>query len=148
MPGADQDTVVRLRVGLLGGVALTALACFVEAACAGNVVSSYDPYGQSRGGDTSAIFPFSGPSCPDGPPGTERNVPCGQCETNACAAQLACAQTDCATFLTCACACPLNDSTCQNACPLSMACQACITTYRACSDRAATSTCAAQCPGG
>ncbi|MBV9947999.1 MAG: hypothetical protein JOZ69_14185 [Myxococcales bacterium] len=143
MAGLAQDSVVRLRIGLLGAIGLYALACCIQAACGGAAATSYGTYG---GG--SASFPFSGPTCPDGPPGVERDIPCGQCSSRACATELECTRTDCGNFFPCACACPLNDFNCQNACPLTPACQACISLNRDCFLHAAMTTCSAACPGG
>ncbi|MGH7437043.1 MAG: hypothetical protein ACRENE_15320 [Polyangiaceae bacterium] len=141
-----------MRSRLLSSVALAAIASFIAAACSGNVGGSYysgeyveTPY---TGGGGDGIFPFSGPSCPNGPPGTERDVPCGKCTENACASTLSCAARDCADTYMCGCACPLNDIMCANSCPISQACMTCINAARACSDSAMTSAaCSSLCSG-
>ncbi len=143
MSGPGDDSVVWLRTRLLFLVSLAAIVCCVGAACSGKVGSSYGSGNDDSG--VSGVFPFNGPGCPAGPPGTERNVPCGDCAIDACSGQLGCFRSECSDFYTCACACQLNDITCQNACPLSTACQACIGTARMCSDQASAGTCASQC---
>lgn len=97
--------------------------------------------------DGDALFPFTGPSCTLGPPGTTlSNLACGQCEESACATLYGCIATVCADTYTCACQCPAADYiNCGNLCPVSTACKTCIATVRGCTDQAGVGACVGQC---
>lgn len=91
-------------------------------------------------------FPYSGPSCSNGPPGTT-NASCATCGENACtsAAESTCVNTTCSSYFTCFCKCAVGDFTCIAGCTQSTDCMTCLAPVTNCYQTALTSTCASEC---
>ena len=97
----------------------------------------------------NSAFPFSGPSCNGGPPGTSQvSAACTSCVDNACSSQFSCIKSDCADYYNCVCACQPGDGTCAGKCTMSSACQSCNSTAGQCLVSANSGSCASDCSGG
>ncbi len=103
----------------------------------------------SSSGSGNSAFPFSGPSCMGGPPGTQQvSAACTSCVDNACASQFSCIKTDCADYYNCICACQPGDGTCASKCTMSSACSSCNSAAGQCLISANSQACASDCGGG
>jgi hypothetical protein len=91
-------------------------------------------------------FPFSGPSCNGGPPGTTTPTACDTCEENTCGGTAGCLSSDCSAYFNCLCACQPSDATCLQGCPQpTAACTSCENSIESCIQTAATGSCSSQC---
>lgn len=118
---------------------------WASAVAVGAFVAGVMACSSSSSGGNSA-FPFSGPSCMGGPPGTQQvSAACTSCVDNACSSQFACIKTDCADYYNCICACQPSDATCAGKCSMSSACQSCNSGAGQCLVSANQNACASDC---